>query len=106
MTLTHTVSGADYQGVTAPAVTVTITEENAHSRRDVGRGRRITCWASSEGMTGTYTLVLNSEPSSTVTIRVGGSTGDVSVDSSTRTLRFTTSNWDQAQTGEGECAPG
>ena len=95
VTLTHTVSGADYQGVTAGAVTVTITEND--TRRVTLAGATNNELGINEGMTGTYTLVLDTEPSGTVTITVGGSTGDVSVDSSTRTLRFTTSNWDQAQ---------
>ena len=56
-----------------------------------------------EGATGTYTVVLDSEPTGDVTVTVNGAAGDVSVDTSTdtgnqNTLTFTDSNWNTAQT--------
>ena len=50
-----------------------------------------------EGGSGTYTVVLDSEPTAEVTVTIGGTTGtDVSVDPAT--LTFTASSWDTAQT--------
>ena len=50
-----------------------------------------------EGGGGTYTVVLDTRPSATVTVTVGGTTGtDVSVGDTT--LAFTTGNWSTAQT--------
>ena len=99
VTLTHTVRGADYQdrGVTAPAVAVTIAEDD-EAARGVNIGE--SSLTIPEGSTRTYTVVLGTEPSADVTVTVGGSTGDVSVDRSTRTLRFTDKNWNQDQTVE------
>ena len=84
VTLTHTVRGADYQdrGVTAPAVTVTISENDTADRGVIVSEDSLTI---PEGSTRTYTVVLGTEPSADVTITVAGSTGDVSVDRSTRT---------------------
>ena len=50
-----------------------------------------------EGSTNTYTVVLDSEPSDTVTIALGSSDTTVATVSPT-SLSFTTSNWEQAQT--------
>ena len=49
-----------------------------------------------EGSTGTYTVVLTSQPTATVTVTVGGASSGVSV--APTSLTFTTSNWDDAQT--------
>ena len=49
-----------------------------------------------EGSSGTYTMRLNTEPSNTVTITVGGASGDVTVSGSP--LTFTTSNYAEPQT--------
>ncbi len=49
-----------------------------------------------EGDSGTYTLRLNKAPSSDVTIRVDGASGDVTVAGAP--LTFTTSNWNKPQT--------
>ena len=50
-----------------------------------------------EGEDGTYTVVLNSQPTADVTVTIGTPTDpDVSVDETT--LTFTTSTWDDAQT--------
>ena len=50
----------------------------------------------SEGRTGAYTIVLNSEPEGDVTIRLTSS--DIAVATVTRSLTFTTSNWSRPQT--------
>ena len=50
-----------------------------------------------EGDGGTYTVVLDTQPSATVTVTIGGTTGtDVSVGDAT--LEFTTGDWATAQT--------
>ena len=51
-----------------------------------------------EGTYTTYTVVLDSEPSGTVTVTISGASGEVSINKSS--LTFTTSNWDEAQTVE------
>ncbi|MCY4601094.1 MAG: sulfatase-like hydrolase/transferase [Acidobacteria bacterium] len=49
-----------------------------------------------EGMSSTYTVALATQPLETVTVTVGGASGDVTVDKSS--LSFTTLNWRTAQT--------
>ena len=49
-----------------------------------------------EGSSGKYTVVLDTMPSASVTVTVGGASGDLTVTGSP--LRFSTSNWDTAQT--------
>ncbi len=57
-----------------------------------------------EGDSGTYTVKLDKAPSATVTIAVGGASGDVTVDTDAgttgnqKTLTFTTTNFSMAQT--------
>ena len=85
----------------SPSVTTTITDDDT---RGVTRG--VTLSESSltvlEGATGTYTVVLDSEPTGNVTVTVGGESGEVTVDTgsvgSQKTLTFTTTDWDTAQT--------
>ena len=97
-TLSHTVSGADYGGVTVPDVTVTEADDDAP-------GIRITPTelAVEEGTTGTYTVELHTPPTGAVTVTVThtGGSPDVAVDAdatpTTRTLVFTPGNWHVAQ---------
>ena len=92
VTLTHSAQStdSDYDGVTVAGVSVTVTDDDAaavtvsESALTVG-----------EGSTGTYTVVLDYQPSDTVTIDVGDG-GDVTVDP--ETLTFSTGTWDTAQT--------
>ena len=53
-------------------------------------------------MASSYTVKLNSKPTDTVTVTIGGANPAVSLSgatlSNTNTLTFTTSNWDTAQT--------
>ena len=91
VSLTHTVTGADYGSVTADSVEVTVTEKDTP-----GVTVTPTSLTIKEGETGTYTVVLNTQPTGNVTVTVGGASGDVSV--SATSLTFTSSDWDTAQT--------
>ena len=110
VTLTHTVSGADYGGrVTPPSVMVTITDDDT-------RGVTVSknTLAVLEGDQATYTVVLDSQPTGDVMVavmvdgEVGGVSGDVSVEmppamptealTTPPLLTFTTSNWNTPQT--------
>ena len=92
VTLTHTVSGGDYQGVSTGDVTVTITENDEPGVTISPQALTVL-----EGMSGTYTVALSTQPSASVTIDVEVPSGtDVSV--SPASLTFTTSNWREAQT--------
>ena len=92
-TITHSASGGGYDGVSISSVvannadndspSVTVTESGGST--DVAEG----------GATDSYTLVLDLEPSGTVTITVSPD-ADVSV--SATTLNFTTGNWSSPQT--------
>ncbi len=52
-----------------------------------------------EGGSGSYTLVLGTQPAGDVTVTVGGTAGDVTVDSAT--LTFTAANYDTRADGDG-----
>ena len=71
-TATVTVSDDDTRGVTVSAETLPV----------------------NEGSTGTYTVVLNSQPTASVTVTPSSDNSDVAVSS---TLTFTTTNWNMAQ---------
>ena len=72
-TATVTVSDDDTRGVTVSAETLPV----------------------NEGSTGTYMVVLNSQPTASVTVTPSSDNSDVAVSS---TLTFTTTNWNTAQT--------
>ena len=91
VTLTHTVSGGGYDGVTAPDVEVRILENDIRGVRVAPDVLEVT-----EGSRETYTVVLGSQPTWPVTVTVGGVTGDLMV--SPASLAFTRSNWSTAQT--------
>ena len=90
VTLTHTVSGGDYDGVTAPDVEVTVLENDF-----VGVTVAPEVLEVLEGGSATYAVVLDAEPTGPVTVTVGGASGDLTV--SPETLSFTTSNWSTRQ---------
>ena len=92
--LRHAASGGGYAGVTALALTVDVIDDDTHgvtistTTLDVG-----------EGDQATYTVVLDTEPTGTVTIQATlapGSDEDVHV--SPQTLNFTRSSWNSAKT--------
>ena len=89
--LTHTVRGGDYTGVAAGTVTVT-SEENDVRGVTVGpNALNIVA-----GARGSFTVVLDTQPTRTVTITVAEDSEDLSVSPSR--LSFSTSNWNTPRT--------
>ena len=92
VTLTHAVSGGDYDTVTAAGVEVTIIEDDT-----VGGTISITALEVAEGDTGHYTIVLDTEPTADVTVEIQvPENADIAV--SPLTLTFTADNWNTPQT--------
>ena len=90
--LTHTVSGGDYEDVTAANVEVTITEDDTPSVTI-----SITALEVQEGGEETYTVVLDTEPTADVTVAIQiPEDEDIAVDQTE--LTFTTDNWNAPQT--------
>ena len=88
--LTHTVVG--YGGVTeAGDVTVTVVDNDTAGVTVSHRALTVTVFGRAH-----YTVVLDSQPSGTVTVTVGGGSADVEVSPST--LTFNESTWGMAQT--------
>ena len=97
VTLTHTVSGGDYEGLKADDVVVSIAEDD-----EPGVTVSESELTIEEGGTATYTVVLDSEPTADVEVAIAGHAdtditlfGDTLTDD---TLTFTSENWDSAQT--------
>ncbi len=97
-TLSHAALGGGYGSVTG-SVSVTVDDDDT-------RGVTIseTALTVLEGASGTYTVVLDTQPTGDVTVTIGGASGDVSVDTdggttgNQNTLTFTSSTWNTAQT--------
>ena len=89
-TLTHNPSGADYGSVSNASLSVTVTDDET-----AGVSVSESSLTIEEGNTGTYTVVLDSQPTATVTIGVADDSAEVSVSDSS--LTFLTSNWSTAQ---------
>ncbi|MDD9994724.1 MAG: hypothetical protein OXS35_03130, partial [Dehalococcoidia bacterium] len=86
--ITHAVSGADYGSVRAGAVAVTLTDDD---EKGVTLSTDSLTVAEGGG-TGTYTVVLDSEPTGTVTVRVASQQTSTATVSPGR-LTFSTTNW-------------
>jgi len=91
VTVSHMVSGADYDGVPAAGVEVTVTDNDIPSVIVSAPALSV-----DEGAEGIYTVQLGIEPSGAVMITPGSSDADVATVSGV--LTFTTSNWSTAQT--------
>ena len=92
-TLLHTASGGDYAGETASVAVTTIDDESA------GLVLSTTTLGVDEGDDGEYTVRLATQPTATVTVAITGQAGtDLTLDPSSASLTFTTSNWNTAQT--------
>ena len=96
-TLSHTATGGGYNSVTGN-VAVTVTDNDT-----AGLVFSATSLTVAEGSSGSYTVRLASEPTGTVTVTVGGASGEVTVDTDSgtngnqTTLTFSSSNWSTAQ---------
>ena len=93
--ISHTFAGADYAGLEAVSLSVTVTDDDT-AGLTLGVGVDTSVTVDEDGGTGTYTVVLDSEPTGEVTVTPDSS--DVSVATVSGALTFTTSNWDTAQT--------
>ena len=95
--ISHTVGGADYEGVTAPGLLVSITENDT-----VGVTIAPTSMTVLENRSNSYIVKLNTEPTADVTVAIGGHSGTALTVSGTTlvndSLTFTSSNWNTPQT--------
>ncbi len=90
--VTHTVSGGDYGSVTVANVNVEVVDNDTRSVTLSKDSLTI-----DEGSTGTYTVQLDTQPTSDVTVTINDPTNtDVTADPAT--LTFTPDNWDDPQT--------
>ena len=93
-TLTHTVSSPDdddYDGVIAGSVSVTVTDDDS-----VGVTVSKTSLDIEEGDSATYTVVLDSEPTGSVTVTVNAP-ANTDVTAEPASLTFTVNDWDTPQ---------
>ena len=92
-TVTHSASGGSYDGVSISSVVASITDNDAASVTvtETGGSTDVT----EGGPTDTYDVVLDLEPSGTVTVSI---TPDSQVTRSPTSLIFTTGNWSALQT--------
>ena len=92
VTITHAVSGGDYEGVTTADVEVSIIEDDT-----AGVTISITALEVPEGETGHYTVVLDTEPTADVTVAIQvPENADITVDQTE--LTFTAAHWNTPQT--------
>ncbi len=91
VTLTHSASGGGYDSVSIDSVVITVTEDDTAAVTVAPTELTV-----DEGSSGTYAVVLESEPTGEVTITVRGAAGDVTVDRAS--LEFTADDWDTVQT--------
>ena len=91
-TITHSAAGGAYDGVSISSIVANVTDDDASvtitetaASTDVTEG----------GATDTYDVVLDLQPTGTVTITISP---DSQVNVSTTTLTFTTGDWDTPQT--------
>ena len=100
MTITHIVTGGDYEGMTAADVAVTIIEDDT-----AGVTISTDALEVPEGESQSYTVVLDTEPAADVTVALQvPDTADMSRSIETA-LTFTADNWNTPQSGNGNCGP-
>ena len=96
VTITYGISGGGYDAVTLTAQSVTVDDDETATPAGVTSSQSGALALTEGGSDGTYTLVLDTEPTDTVTIDLtSDDTGAVTV---TPQLMFTTSTWNTAQT--------
>lgn len=88
-TLSHTVSGGNYTGVSVPSVVVTITDNDSPGLKITEQGGTA---VTEDGSSDTYTITLTSQPTSTVTVEFMLDTVQLQ---QTAPLTFTTNNWNR-----------
>ena len=91
--LTHDPSGADYNSVSDVDLTVTVTDDDT-----AGVTVSPTTLPVNEGSTGTYTVLLDTQPTATVTVTINDPTDNTDVTADPASLSFSTSNWSTLQT--------
>ena len=95
-TLLHTASGGDYAGETAE-LSVTVTDDETPETAGIVLSPATLTVA--EGSEASYTVRLATEPASTVTVAVTGTSGtDLTLAPASASLTFTTATWNTAQT--------
>ena len=92
-TLTHNPSGADYGSVDNADLAVTVTDDETAGVTVTPTSLTVT-----EGGTNTYTVVLDTQPTATVTVTIVDPTDNADVTANPARLTFTTSNWSTAKT--------
>ena len=91
--VTHDPSGADYNSVSNADLAVTVTDNDMP-----GVTVTPTSLTVAEGGSGTYTVVLDTQPSGDVTVTIVDPTDNADVTAEPAALTFTTANWNSAQT--------
>ena len=94
-TLTHTIRGGDYTGVSASPPTVSVMVEDDDEQGVTVSTGSLTIAA---GATATYTVMLDTQPTRTVRISVAEDTDNEGVRVSPTRLSFSTSSWNRPQT--------
>ena len=94
--ITHAVSGADYGGVSAGTVNVTLTDDDTKGVTVSKSGTPQTITESGADNSFKYTVKLTSEPTGTVTVTPASSPAGL-VTVSPTPLTFTTTNWGTTQ---------
>ena len=92
-TVTHDPRGADYNSVSNADLAVTVTDDET-----AGVTVTPTSLTIGEGGSGTYTVVLDTQPTGDVTVTIVDPTDNTDVKAEPAALTFTTTNWDSAQT--------
>ena len=92
-TVTHTVAGGDSGTITASSVAVTVTDNDMP-----GVTVTPTSLTVGEDGSGTYTVVLNTQPSGEVTVTIVNPTDNADVTAEPAALTFSTTDWATAQT--------
>ena len=92
-TLTHNPSGGGYNLVSNVGLTVTVTDDDT-----AGVTVTPTTLPITEGGDGTYTVELDTQPTSTVTVTINDPTDSTEVTADLARLMFTRTNWATAQT--------
>ncbi len=97
-TLTHAVTGSDYQseGITADPVTVDVTDTDTAGVTVLVTETTPHMITVAEGSTGTYTIVLDTEPTGDVVVAINDPSNTV-ITADPSQLTFTASNWNIEQ---------